>query len=163
MAICGLSYAGDFRMVVGENKNKVQNIVAGQIELLKPLYAPHIQAMDGWVEDSSGSSSSGGGGGGGGSCGGRKFVRDMDPEATAAALRVLPAELRVRLAASSLRGDELDTASVEVCEKGLAEDWAGTSARSERYATCESVPVLLIPVRQKKRVHGALEFSAMLP
>eukprot|EP00729_Bicosta_minor_P005990 gene5990-34659_t len=71
-AICGLSYAGDFRMVVGENKNKVQNIVAGQIDLLKPLYAPHIEEMSSWVGDrnGSGSSSSGSGSSSGGEDGG---------------------------------------------------------------------------------------------
>lgn len=36
--LCGLSYAGDARMLLAENPNKVANIVAGSYKLLKKLY-----------------------------------------------------------------------------------------------------------------------------
>ena len=38
MSVAGLSYAGDFRMGVGENPNKVSNIVMGNIPGFRALY-----------------------------------------------------------------------------------------------------------------------------
>ncbi|KAA0175519.1 hypothetical protein FNF27_02929 [Cafeteria roenbergensis] len=40
VAVAGLSYAGDFRMVFGENPRKVENIVDGQFEQLASIYWP---------------------------------------------------------------------------------------------------------------------------
>lgn len=43
-AVAGLSYTGDFRMVVGENPDKVNNIVAGSLPQFHSLYSPLLSA-----------------------------------------------------------------------------------------------------------------------
>jgi hypothetical protein len=42
MTIAGLSYAGDFRMVFGENPDKVRNIVDANADGFAAIYAPLI-------------------------------------------------------------------------------------------------------------------------
>jgi mitochondrial translocator assembly and maintenance protein 41 len=50
MAISNLSYDGDFRMILGENPNKVQNIVEGQVDLFRQLYSPVVNAQSNYME-----------------------------------------------------------------------------------------------------------------
>ncbi|XP_014471680.1 PREDICTED: phosphatidate cytidylyltransferase, mitochondrial [Dinoponera quadriceps] len=48
--ITGLSYHGDFRMIFGENKEKINNIVAPQLAHFKQLYEPVLKHFDNYVD-----------------------------------------------------------------------------------------------------------------
>lgn len=44
-AVAGLSYRGDFRMIVGEDRHKVANIVRPQVDAFRRLYAAALRAV----------------------------------------------------------------------------------------------------------------------
>uniref|UniRef100_A0A6V7IIJ7 Phosphatidate cytidylyltransferase, mitochondrial n=1 Tax=Bracon brevicornis TaxID=1563983 RepID=A0A6V7IIJ7_9HYME len=49
-AIAALSYQGDFRMVFGEDKGKIDNIVIPQIQYFRDLYSPILKHFDNYVD-----------------------------------------------------------------------------------------------------------------
>ncbi|XP_043207787.1 phosphatidate cytidylyltransferase, mitochondrial-like [Amphibalanus amphitrite] len=75
--IASLSYIGDFRMWVGEDKNKVSNIVDGQLQEFSELYAPARESLSEFMEVTNGS--------------GRQ---DVSPAARFYHLSMLPRELQ---------------------------------------------------------------------
>ncbi|KAL6272362.1 hypothetical protein ACE6H2_023054 [Prunus campanulata] len=44
--ICSLSYMGDLRKLLAEDRNKVKKIVLGQFELFRPMYKPFIEEYE---------------------------------------------------------------------------------------------------------------------
>ncbi|XP_023035924.1 phosphatidate cytidylyltransferase, mitochondrial isoform X1 [Drosophila willistoni] len=101
--IASLSYKGDFRMIFGENKQKVHNIVTPQINEFFSLYQPVMSKLDKYVAvDMHGQEP-----------GSRRpailFEQDKSAMATSYHLRSLPRELRRRLQRNAAcRGDYAD-------------------------------------------------------
>lgn len=50
LTLAGLSYTGDLRMLVGEDKNKVANIVQPQVPLFRELYKERLKCLEEFVE-----------------------------------------------------------------------------------------------------------------
>lgn len=48
--VTGLSYHGDFRMIFGENKEKISNIVLPQLYYFKQLYEPILKHFENYVD-----------------------------------------------------------------------------------------------------------------
>ncbi len=55
--LAGLSYTGDFRMLVGEDRNKVSNIVRPNIPHFRRLYSSRLDSLSNYVEVNSSSGS----------------------------------------------------------------------------------------------------------
>ncbi|KAK4292612.1 hypothetical protein Pmani_034633 [Petrolisthes manimaculis] len=49
LTLTGLSYMGDFRMQVGEDQHKVQNIVRAQVQEFRTLYTPVLKELEEYV------------------------------------------------------------------------------------------------------------------
>uniref|UniRef100_A0A131XUL3 Phosphatidate cytidylyltransferase, mitochondrial n=1 Tax=Ixodes ricinus TaxID=34613 RepID=A0A131XUL3_IXORI len=81
LKIAGLSYVGDFRMIVGEDKNKVSNIVSGQLPEFRKIYRPYLETteMISWNEET------------------QMFEQRLGPEGRLHHLNLLPKSLQSHL------------------------------------------------------------------
>ena len=137
--ICGLSYLGDVRGGFAESPNKVRNIVAAQLPLLRALYAPTIAESCPFSDGGDGGGVGGVGGGGGSDDGDGDGNGDGDGdaqlhqpthlEARQALLEELPLhaqtqmlhqlhyELRERPLTAAVAGDDLAPALCDAAER----------------------------------------------
>ena len=83
LTVAGLSYTGDFRMVVGEDRNKVANIVRPQMDRFRELYMRRLLEMTPHLHISHG-----------GDC-----VQDMSSEGRVGHLTRLPSGIRDKVLA----------------------------------------------------------------
>lgn len=97
--VAGLSYTGDFRMVVGEDRHKVANIVRPQLHRFRSLYGPAVDSMAGALTVDHGRQSA---------------VQDKTVDGTVCHLRRLPAHLKRAI----LNGPDEDGRLRELAERG---------------------------------------------
>lgn len=99
--ICSLSYFGDFRMIFGEEKNKVSNIVKPQIPLFRKLYHPYLHghAMEPFIQWNPNTNT---------------FVQDLNPQVILHHLNLLPKNVQrnLYLMWSKNRGGSIDLEDV---------------------------------------------------
>lgn len=80
--LAGLSYKGDFRMVVGEDRNKIKNIVNAQLPLFNEIYQAYLDNLIETnilqVKD-------------------RRFIRDCNPRSILHSLNLLPKRVQQKL------------------------------------------------------------------
>lgn len=79
--ITQLSYSGDLRMLFGESKNKVKDIVDAQIEKFDELYLPRLKRMDSVVHNEAKG----------------VFIQDVSPNSIMKNLEALPKSVRIQI------------------------------------------------------------------
>ena len=106
LAVAGLSYTGDFRMVVGEDRGKVRAIVTGNRKRFSELYRPAVAGAGAWLQ-------AGGGGAG-------LWEQDCSPAARLQHLLALPAGLLDQLCPVHIQQEEkLEQLANEDCSVEL--------------------------------------------
>lgn len=97
--VSSLSYAGDFRMIFGENKNKVHNIVQSQMEEFDGLYADTLRTYKDFVHKPLGDRADG------------ELIQCKKATTLSNHLQRLPTEVRRRLAAATTDAECLEKLS----------------------------------------------------
>ena len=116
--VAALSYRGDFRMAVGENPNKVKNIVAAQGEQFQRLYQPILRSFHKHISFM-------------GPEGSGSIRQDVSPRAKADLAKRLPARLRGALHGQYQRELNWNAALGKAVENALP----GSAGDSEKKAS----------------------------
>ena len=149
--IAGLSYAGDFRMVVGEDRNKVQNIVSSNFESFQELYRP-ILLNSGQLHFSSSG----------------KFHQDQASDVLLSRLMSLPQNLQLKVA-QTLEGKK-DKPLVESALVKASKDKAecsqlvnkGVTAIVKRSSITQSVKGIFTAGGRKTLIYSAQKLTKMM-
>lgn len=82
LTLVSLSYNGDFRMIIGEDKNKIKNIVNAQLPLFNEIYQTYL---DNLIEANILQKKD------------KKFIRDCNPRSVLHSLNLLPKRVQQNL------------------------------------------------------------------
>ena len=151
LRIAGLSYAGDFRMVVGENRNKVQNIVSSNFESFQKLYRPVLLNSDQLHFSSSG-----------------EYHQDQASDVLLSRLMSLPQTLQLQVA-QTLEGKK-DKPFVESALVKVSKDKAecsqlvnkGVTAIVKRSSVTQSVKGIFTAGGRKTLIYSAQKLTKMM-
>lgn len=151
LRIAGLSYAGDFRMIVGENKNKVQNIVISNFESFQELYRPILLNCS-QLHFSSG-----------------KYHQDLASDVLLSRLMSLPQNLQLKVG-QILEGKKDKPSLVESALVKASKDRAecsqlvnkGVTAIVKRSSITQSVKGILTAGGRKTFIYSAQKLTKMM-
>ena len=151
LRIAGLSYAGDFRMIVGENKNKVQNIVISNFESFQELYRPILLNCS-QLHFSSG-----------------KYHQDLASDVLLSRLMSLPQNLQLKVG-QILEGKKDKPSLVESALVKASKDGAecsqlvnkGVTAIVKRSSITQSVKGILTAGGPKTLIYSAQKLTKMM-
>ena len=152
LRIAGLSYAGDFRMVVGENKNKVQNIVNSNFESFQELYRPILLNCGQLHFSSSG-----------------KYHQDLASDVLLSRLISLPQNLQLKVA-QTVEGKKDKPSLVETALVKASKDRAecsqlvnkGVTAIVKRSSITQSVKGIFTAGGRKTLIYSAQKLAKMM-
>lgn len=152
LRIAGLSYAGDFRMFVGENKNKVQNIVSSNFESFQELYRP-ILLNSGQLHFSSSG----------------KYHQDQASDVLLSRLMSLPQNLQLKVA-QTLEGKKDKPSLVESALVKASKDRAecsqlvnkGVTAIVKRSSITQSVKGIFTAGGHKTLIYSVQKLTKMM-
>ena len=153
LCIAGLSYAGDFRMVVGENKNKVHNIVSSNFESFQELYRPILMSSS----QLHFISSSG------------KYHQNQENDMILSRLRALPRNLQVKVA-QAIEGKKGNPSLIESALVKASKDRVycsqlvekGVKSIVKRSSISQSVKGIITAGGRKTLIYSAQKLTKML-
>ena len=91
MTLTGLSYAGDFRMTVGEDRNKIANIVGPALPYFRNLYSKRLEKMKQFLHKTENS---------------KDYEQDVSPAGRHHHLTMLPKGVQMNLVNVSLSSEK---------------------------------------------------------
>lgn len=106
--ITGLSYRGDIRMLFGEDKNKIENIVSRQVERFDQLYLPIIKMSNSFKDSIQWNESR------------RMFTQDVSPQTLLKNLKLLPKTVRRKVC--EIHGSEARTLENDIVLASLSKN-----------------------------------------
>lgn len=153
LSIAGLSFSGDFRMVVGENKSKVQNIVRSSFKHFQELYRPILSDSSQVHFNST-------------SC---KYHQNQESDVIFSRLMSLPTNLQQKIA-RAVEGRNIKQSSIENALVKVSQDRVNCSRIVKKCVTSivkrssitQSVKGILTAGGQKTLVYSAQKLTKML-
>lgn len=154
LSIAGLSFAGDFRMVIGENKNKIHNIVSSNLEHFRELYRS-ILLNSGWLHFNSSS------------C---KYQQNQESKVMFSRLMSLPKNLQKKMIANFVGKETVKSSLIEetLAEASKDRDRCsqllknGITSIVQRSSATQSIKGIITAGGQKTLMYSAQKITKML-
>ena len=153
LSIAGLSFSGDFRMVVGEDRSKIQNIVGSNLEHFQELYRPILSNCSQLHFNST-------------SC---KYHQNQDCDVVLSRLMSLPKNLQKHIAQAvegkSFKQSSIENVLIKVSQERLncpRTVKKGLTSIVKRSSVTQSLKGILTAGGRKTLIYSAQKLTKML-